>query len=119
MSVDKSGMSAKPNHPTVPRALVERIVCAAQDRSQAAFARTHTMRDDFARFDRLAVLWHREARWWRVLLRYVDPKSPYLWAVVQAYNAARRYSLTYQDAADRAALRRRLGDPEPVPDIPE
>ncbi|HEY0640935.1 MAG TPA: hypothetical protein VGD67_25160 [Pseudonocardiaceae bacterium] len=84
------------------REQVERIVCAAQQRSHAAFTRTFGMRPGPARYLRLATLWEREARWWRVLLLHTDPRSPYLWAVVQACNSALRNAQTYRELAGGA-----------------
>lgn len=87
---------------TMKREQVEEIVCAAQQRSQAAFVCAFGIRRGRERDQRLATLWEREARWWRVLLRHVDPQSPYLWAVVQAHNSALRNANTYRELAGGA-----------------
>jgi len=93
------------------RELVERIVEQAWQRGFDQRRAAGRIDDFGVRCERMAVLWERQARWWAVLSRHVDPmlyRRAVCGAQVLCEDRAGRYREYAASAAERtqrAALR--------------
>jgi hypothetical protein len=99
----------------MPLQVVERIVQRALSRWDDEYERANVLPDWARRCARIAVVYQREARWWGVLARHTEVKSPYLQAVLIARrlateNARRYHRFAHQ--AEPAAQRPTRGERE-------